>query len=149
MAAGLYQDPNLIWQSSLLGAGLGFAIPATYSGIQSARQGINPWTGKVKSTFEISSKPNQMHHFVTDKNKNFTPQMKKITDKYGLDLNGEWNKSMLPHQGRHTNTYHDWILKRLVSIDQSAAGDVNIFLELFDQQIKQPVINNPEILYKR
>lgn len=45
MAAGLYQDPNLIWQSSLLGAGLGFAIPATYSGIQSARMGINPWTG--------------------------------------------------------------------------------------------------------
>lgn len=52
-----------------------------------------------------TSKPNQVHHFASDKNSIYTGQFKDVTKKYGLDLNGNWNRELLPHQGRHPNAY--------------------------------------------
>ncbi|SHH28624.1 DNRLRE domain-containing protein [Clostridium grantii] len=93
-------------------------------------------------------KPLQMHHFATNKNKLFTPQFKKIVGKYGLNLNGDWNKALMPHQGRHTNAYHNYILKEIKRIHSIAKGDKTKFLKLFNR-LKQDVINDPNILYKK
>ena len=51
----------------------------------------------------------QKHHYLTNKNDEFTPRIKKITDKYNLDLEGSWNKELLPHCGRHAKEYHKYM----------------------------------------
>jgi len=53
----------------------------------------------------------------------------------------------MPHQGRHPNAYHDWILKELQSIDKVAKGNKEVFLELFEG-IKNTVKENPDMLRK-
>ena len=53
----------------------------------------------------------------------------------------------MPHQGRHANAYHDFMLEQINKIDDIAQGDKDIFIELFDQ-VKQNVIDNPDMLYK-
>ena len=53
----------------------------------------------------------------------------------------------MPHQGRHPNAYHDWILEELQSIDKVAKGNSNVFLELFEG-IKNTVKENPNMLRK-
>ena len=50
----------------------------------------------------------------------------------------------MPHQGRHPNAYHDWILEELQSIDKVAKGNSNVFLELFEG-IKNTVKENPDM----
>ena len=67
-------------------------------------------------------KVNQVHHFATDKNKKYTQAFQDITDKYGLNLDDDWNKALLPHQGRHPNAYHDFILDEMKNIDNIATG---------------------------
>ena len=37
------------------------------------------------------TKPEQLHHFATNKNKTYTPQFEEIANKYGLDLDDAWN----------------------------------------------------------
>ncbi len=92
--------------------------------------------------------PEQVHHFATNKNKFYTPQMQEIANKYGLDLDGDWNKALMRHLGRHPNEYHDFILQTMYLIDSEAAGDTQKFLALYDLYIKQVVLNNPELLRK-
>ena len=48
-----------------------------------------------------NTKPNQVHHFATNKSSKYTSQFESITKKYGLDLDDSWNKALMPHQGRH------------------------------------------------
>jgi hypothetical protein len=67
--------------------------------------------------------------------------------KYNLDLNGEWNKVLIPHKGRHPNMYHEWILENLRDFDLISLGDTNKFLELFNE-IKSRIIKNPDMLGK-
>ena len=93
------------------------------------------------------NKPLQEHHYLTNKSKRYTMKFKEITDKYDLDLDGSWNKELLPHQGRHPYEYHDYMLKNVKSIDKLANGDKKIFLELFEN-VKQEIRNNTEMLYK-
>ena len=88
-----------------------------------------------------------MHHFATDKNKTYTQQFKDIASNYGLDLDGDCNKESLPHQGRHPNAYHEYILDNMQKFDKIANGDKKKFLELFDK-MKQSIIKNPSMLYK-
>lgn len=94
------------------------------------------------------AKPIQLHHFLTNKSSKYTGQFEKITKKYGLDLNGNWNKSTLPHQGRHPNAYHDYILNGIRRIDEIAKGNKNKFLKLFES-IKDEVLNNPDMVTKK
>ena len=94
-----------------------------------------------------STKPNQVHHFVTNKSKKYTSQFESITKKYGLDLGGDWNKQSMPHQGRHPYAYHDYVLDNMQKFDRIANGDKTKFLKLYDQ-MKQKIVNNPEMLYK-
>ncbi|WP_019240853.1 MULTISPECIES: T7SS effector LXG polymorphic toxin [Bacillus] len=94
-----------------------------------------------------TTKPLQKHHYATNKSKKYTPQMENITKKYGLDLDEEWNKELLPHQGRHPNAYHDYVLGKLSTYDRLAKGDREKFLKLYEG-LKQEVRDNPDMLYK-
>ena len=100
-------------------------------------------------TVELNDKPLQMHHFLTNKNKKYTPLFKNIVEKYGLDLNDQWNKELLPHLGRHPNEYHQWLLKELQIIDMIPDMNQKLFLHYFEINIRQPIINNPSMLYKQ
>ena len=93
-------------------------------------------------------KPKQVHHYATNKSQKYTEAFKKIAEKYGLDLDDSWNKELLPHQGRHPNEYHEFVLDEMVQIDSIAQGNKDIFLELFEQNVKSIIRGNPEMLYK-
>lgn len=51
------------------------------------------------------------------------------------------------HRGRHATEYHQYMLDGMKEINKVAKGDKKLFLELFDN-LKQTVIDNPDILYK-
>ncbi|MAT43334.1 MAG: hypothetical protein CL609_13420 [Anaerolineaceae bacterium] len=89
------------------------------------------------------------HHFISNKGDYWPKVFREITDKYKLDLNGDWNKRFLEgHNGRHTNAYHRWVLEKLKEIDISANGNVIEFLKQFEENIKKPVMRNPRLPYK-
>jgi len=90
----------------------------------------------------------EVHHFATNKNSKFTPQLQKLADKYGLDLDGSWNKGLLPHKGRHAEAYHRFVLQQMIRADKEAAGNTSKFLQLFEQYVKDVVRQNPDMLYK-
>lgn len=94
-----------------------------------------------------SSKPDQVHHYATNKNSKYTEQFTEIADKYGLDLDQSWNKESLPHQGRHPDVYHDFVLDEMQKIDSIAQGDRDVFLSLFEDRVRNVVRNNPDMLY--
>jgi hypothetical protein len=64
-----------------------------------------------------------------------------------LDLDDEWNKELMPHQGRHPYAYHDYVLDQMSKFDSIAKGDKDKFLKLYDQ-MKQKIISNPDMLTK-
>lgn len=53
----------------------------------------------------------------------------------------------MPHQGRHPNAYHDWILEELQNIDEIANGNRDVFLQMFED-VKNIVKENPDMLRK-
>ena len=93
-------------------------------------------------------RPNQLHHFATNKGKAYTPRLKKIAEQHGLDLDDVWNKELMPHQGRHPNAYHDFVTRGMERAAREAGKDKGKFLELFDKYIKEPVRQNPDLLRK-
>jgi len=97
---------------------------------------------------EQKSKPYQNHHFATNKNKKYTPEMEEIASHYGLDLNDSWNIEKLPHVGRHPNEYHNWILNQMREIDMTPGMNQEYFIQQFEIRVKQPVRNNPDMLNK-
>ena len=94
-----------------------------------------------------TTKPNQVHHYATNKSKTYTPQLEEIANRYGLDLDDAWNKDLLPHQGRHPNAYHEYVLNSMKQFDNIAQGDRDIFLKLFEK-LKNNIKSNPDMLYK-
>ena len=100
-----------------------------------------------KRIVESTAKPNQIHHYATNKSDTYVNQFEDITRKYGLDLDGNWNKELLPHQGRHPNIYHEYILDLMEQIDQIAQGDTDVFLQLYEELVKDTIRNNPAMLY--
>ncbi len=92
-------------------------------------------------------KPNQVHHFATNKSKKYTARFEKICNKYKLDLDDTWNKELMPHQGRHPYEYHDYMLEQMKKIDTAANGNRDEFLKLYEQ-LKKKVIDKPEMLTK-
>lgn len=93
-----------------------------------------------------SDLPDQLHHYATNKSKMFTPQMKAIAEKYGLDLDEAWNKELLPHLGRHPNAYHNFVLQGMQRAAAEAGGNTEKFLELYELYVKQPIRSNPALL---
>lgn len=53
----------------------------------------------------------------------------------------------MPHQGHHPYAYYDCILDNMQKFDKVAKGDKTKLLKLFEQ-MKQKIINNPDVLYK-
>ena len=94
-----------------------------------------------------TTKPNQVHHYATNKSKTYNPQLEEIANRYGLDLDDAWNKDLLPHQGRHPNACHEYVLDSMKQFDNVAQGDREIFLKLFEN-LKNNVKSNPHMLYK-
>ena len=117
----------------------------TLNGVELKNQLIS--MAKVESVGRGNSKPLQNHHYATNKSKKYTPQIKSITQKYNLDLDDAWNKEYLPHQGRHPNAYHDYVLDNLRTFDSLAKGDRDKFLKMFDG-LKSEIRSNPDMLYK-
>jgi len=104
--------------------------------------------GGVNAAKTSTKLPKQIHHFATNKSKTFTPQMSQIADEFGLSLNAAWNKQALPHLGRHPNAYHNFVLDGMQKARAGAGGSQAEFLNLFNQYVKQPVIQNPGLLRK-
>lgn len=73
--------------------------------------------------------------------------LEEIANRYELDLDDAWNKDLLPHQGRHPNAYHEYVLDSMKQFDNIAQGDKDIFLKLFDN-LKNNVKSKPDMLYK-
>lgn len=53
----------------------------------------------------------------------------------------------MPHQGRHPDVYHDFVLDEMQKIDSIAQGDRDVFLSLFEDRVRNVVRNNPDMLY--
>lgn len=104
------------------------------------------WKG-LDGVVQMCGKPMQVHHFATNKSRTYTDQMKEITDKYDLSLDGDWNKKLLPHQGRHARQYHEFILGKLREIDSIAEGDKDKFLELYEEMVVRVVSKTPAMMY--
>jgi hypothetical protein len=125
--------------------------------VKAAKRGPSAGKGAGKGGMDLQlfaegagsgvTKPNQVHHFASNKSSKYTSQFESITNKYRLDLDDVWNKELMPHQGRHPNAYHNWILEELQSIDNVAKGNKDVFLELFEG-VKNTVKENPDMLRK-
>ena len=99
----------------------------------------------------LDNLPLQKHHFASNKHSKFTKDFVGIADKYGLKLDGkggEWNMESLPHQGRHPDKYHKFVMEGMQKADLESGGSKEKFLELFNEYVKEPVRNNPDMLRK-
>jgi autotransporter-associated beta strand protein len=126
-------------------------------GVFAAASGLPPWERDAiradRGDMEPGDQPYylengawQEHHFATNKNQFYTPQFKTILEKYDLTLGGAWNREILWQNGTHPEAYHDWVLEQLQAIDETAKGNVDVFLKLFETRVKQVVRNNPSML---
>ncbi len=89
----------------------------------------------------------QNHHFLSNKNKTYTPKFKEVTNKYDLNLNGNWNiRNLENHIGRHTNNYHEYMLKQVQFFDKIANGNKDVFLNLFEG-LKDVISANQCMMY--
>lgn len=107
---------------------------------------IGGLNGTEIEEIKSNAKPLHMHHFY-NKSKPYTPKFIEILNKYGIDVDGSWNKSLLPHMGMHPNALYDFMLDNVREFDKTANGDKELFLKLFSA-IKERIIDNPDILYK-
>ncbi|NJL77514.1 MAG: hypothetical protein HC892_23220 [Saprospiraceae bacterium] len=95
---------------------------------------------------------NIIHHIASNKHlSKYTPKFESIANKYGLKLDAAWNKvdiSDVYHYSKHPNQYHDFVLDGMMRADMGATGNQAKFLQLFDQYVKQPLLQNPNMLNK-
>jgi hypothetical protein len=89
----------------------------------------------------------QKHHFFTNKHSIFTDRFNNIFSKYGMSLDDSWNIGNMPHLGRHTTAYHEYMWENLQLYDAAASGDKAIFIEKVNTLI-QSIINDPSIMYR-
>jgi RHS repeat-associated protein len=113
-----------------------------------ATEAVSDLTKKLVKKQSSNGLPIQKHHFATNKNKVFTPQMESIAKNYGLDLDGEWNTELMEHLGRHPNAYHNFVLQGMQRASLEAGNDQTKFLQLFDKYVRRVVIDNPLLLRK-
>lgn len=143
--------------------GSGFSVGNSMNGgvfIDDPKQVISEFAGKsaeftpntgasvIDDAAANTKLPTQIHHFATNKHSFYTKQMENIAKQFRLDLDGEWNKAAMPHLGRHPNAYHEFVLKGMKDAAAEAGGSQARFLQLFDQYVKQPVLQNPSLLRK-
>lgn len=93
-----------------------------------------------------------IHHIASNKHlSRYTPQFEAIATKYNLKLNQSWNKVVISdayHYSPHPKQYHEFVLDGMRAADVGAAGNQAKFLQLFDQYVKQPLLQNQNMLNK-
>ena len=150
IAAGGVASASVIAAPIALGGGalylMGVSLNNNFEAEQKAQEALSESTAKLNA-LRKKCKPIQQHHFATNKSKKWTGDFEKIVEKYGLNLNGDWNIDKLPHQGRHTDSYHGWVLKQIQQADSQANGDKGKFLKLFDKYVKDPIRKDPSRMY--
>jgi hypothetical protein len=52
------------------------------------------------------------------------------------------------HYSKHPSQYHEFVLNGMRAADAGAAGNQDIFLKLFDEYVRQPLLQNPNMLNK-
>lgn len=57
--------------------------------------------------------------------------------------------NQLPHLGRHPNAYHEFVLRGMGAEAREAGAEQSKFLELFEQYVKDPIRQNPDLLRLR
>ncbi len=62
----------------------------------------------------------------------------------GNVIHGDWNKELMPHQGRHPYAYHDYVLDNMQKFDKIAKSYKTKFLKLYDQ-MKQKIISKKSV----
>ena len=121
-------------------------VPPILAGVTLSDDAINAGRSIVQNF------PEQEHHLATNKNSIKFPQwtlaFEEITDKYGLSLNGSWNKIPILQKTNHPQEYHQWVYDAMERIDAIAQGDQVKFLELYEKYVNAPVGENPWILTK-
>ncbi|MEQ1607092.1 MAG: RHS repeat-associated core domain-containing protein [Pyrinomonadaceae bacterium] len=118
----------------------GSSAVSTYRGSASSGSAV------ADDLFAPVDLPSQNHHFATIRNQRFTPEMAEIANDFGLSLKGSWNTQTLPHLGRHPNAYHEFVLTGMQNARNGANGSQAEFIRLFDLYVRQPVIQNPQLL---
>ena len=105
---------------------------------------VTPSTSVTTSSVEVAR--SEIHHGIPWNNRTWTPEYRKITDKYEFNLKTEdWNNFALQgHRGRHTTEYHKWVLKNLQQIDAASMGNKALFEQHYNTVIKNPLLKNPE-----
>lgn len=92
-----------------------------------------------------------LHHIASNKHRTkYTALFKDIVGKYGLSLNGDWNRvpiSTVYHYSKHPPQYHDFVLDGMRTAD-SLAHNAADFVQYFDEFVRQPLLQNPSMLHK-
>lgn len=103
-----------------------------------------------RGTELLDNLPLQLHHFATNKHSTYTRRFEEILREHGINLSleGDWNKEVLPHRGRHAEAYHRWVAEQIEKAANEAQGDVEKFKQLFERYVKQRVRENPLMLRK-
>ncbi len=154
------------------GAGLAAYDPADYAQTfdQCANGDCDPWRvggavvpfvsgGLLKKAGpelveKLGSLPSQIHHIASNKNPQWIGEFTRITERFGLDLDGAWNKITLPHKrgwsggGGHPDQYHEWVLEEMRDIAKEAGDSTNKFLELWGERVRDIIESNPEMLFE-
>ncbi len=140
--AGAIALPRAIWATiELSPAFVGWIMTTFVPGLIAVQGNLL----LMSASSALAGLPIQTHHLASNKNTEYTPQYEEIAKKYGLDLDGDWNKVRIPHRGRHPWEYLEFVLDNMKKADAAAGGNVAKFLDLFDQYVTQPVLAHPEM----
>ncbi|GMO41874.1 MAG: hypothetical protein Ta2F_17900 [Termitinemataceae bacterium] len=150
-AADLANGVISLARGDVVGAGLSFVsmVPVVGDGIGKGGKVARAVAKEIKQIDNFSGTiPMQLHHFATNKSYKWTGQMYAIAKKFGLDLKDGWNKALMPHQGRHPDKYHQFVLDGMKRAEKESGGDADKFKQLYEKYVKDPILNNPELLRK-
>lgn len=75
--------------------------------------------------------------------------MEKIAKRYGLDLDDDWNRMSLPHNGKHPATYHKFVLEEMRANSKIAGNSQAKFLAAYNKNVIDVVVEDPAILYRK
>ena len=64
-----------------------------------------------------------------------------------MELDGDWNKEIMRHRGKHPYAYHAYVLYRMKRCDLKAQGNVEVFTSEFEK-VKNKIRNIPLMLRK-
>src|SRR3712207_3079208 len=98
-----------------------------------------------------ASRSVENHHIATDKNYNagWTPELRQIFERAGMDLNDPSNLVPLPgHSGPHGDAYHMWIMIELLAATDGLTGaDCRSALQQRLGEIRQDLLDNPAMVH--